>query len=161
MDADALRNYNIDMDNAGQYGRDLEPDQDKYMKDDWADSQYTRFIKEYNSFTGGNIVDHRFSDEEVEALVEEADRNRPDPTNPSHYQGGVPKAYEHHRIVALHGLDYHIGCATKYLFRAGKKSSAHLDDTEKEIQDLEKARAYIKMKIELLKERQFPDNDWK
>jgi len=76
-----------------------------------------------------------------------------DPTNPNHYQGSIPKELEHHRVVAAHGLDYHIGCATKYLFRAGKKQSAHLSDLEKEIQDLEKARTYIKMKIDLLKEK--------
>lgn len=84
-----------------------------------------------------------------------------DPTNPSHYQGSVPKELEHHRVVYVHNLDYHIGCATKYLFRAGKKSSAHLDDLDKEIQDLEKARTYIKMKIDILKEKKYPDNDWR
>jgi len=151
------------MDNAGQYDRDLEPDQESYKGDDeWVSSQYSRFIDEQNGWYGGNIIGHRYTDEEVQNMLGEAYRVKSaDPTNPSHYQGGVPKAYEHHRIVALHGLDYHIGCATKYLFRAGKKSSAHLDDLEKEIQDLEKARVYIKMKIDLLKERKFSDNDWK
>lgn len=43
------------------------------------------------------------------------------------------------------------GNAIKYLWRAGLKSSADLSETEKTIEDLEKAIWYIKDKIEVIK----------
>ena len=43
------------------------------------------------------------------------------------------------------------GNAIKYLWRAGLKSGADLSETEKTIEDLEKAIWYIKDKIEMIK----------
>lgn len=44
-----------------------------------------------------------------------------------------------------------IGCAIKYLWRAGLKSDASLSDKEKEIEDLNKAIWYINDRIKQLK----------
>lgn len=46
---------------------------------------------------------------------------------------------------------FSIGNAIKYLWRAGLKKSASLDDRQKEIQDLEKAVWYINDRIKQLK----------
>lgn len=65
-----------------------------------------------------------------------------DPINPPHYQAGG--AYEHVRVVNAWGLSYQLGCATKYLCRAGKK------DPDLVVQDLRKAIKYIEMEIDRL-----------
>ena len=44
-----------------------------------------------------------------------------------------------------------VGCAIKYLWRAGLKSDASLSDKEKEIEDLNKAIWYINDRIKQLK----------
>ena len=71
-------------------------------------------------------------------------------TNPSHYNE-VPAHLQHWDVVEQMGWGYHLGCATKYIWRAGKKASAHLTDQQKEIEDLEKAVVYINKRIELIK----------
>jgi hypothetical protein len=74
-----------------------------------------------------------------------------DPTNPAHYTD-IPKEYQHHRIMAIWGMDYHLSAAIKYLARSGKKQSAHLTAKEKEMEDLKKAITYISMRLELMEE---------
>jgi len=71
-------------------------------------------------------------------------------TNPSHYNS-VPDHLQHWDVVHQLGFDYYVGCATKYIWRAGKKKSAAMDDKTKEIQDLEKAVVYLNKKIDILK----------
>ena len=65
--------------------------------------------------------------------------------HPDHY-GGEDNPYEAIKVIEAWKSDFHIGNAIKYLARAGKK------DSDKEIQDLEKARWYISRKIQLLRE---------
>ena len=72
-----------------------------------------------------------------------------DATNPSHYNE-VPAHLQHWDVVAQMGWGYHLGCATKYIWRAGKKASSHLTKQDKEIEDLQKAIVYIQKRIELL-----------
>ena len=75
-----------------------------------------------------------------EAAIKEEQVNHPD-----HY-GGENNPYEAIKVIEAWKPDFHIGNAIKYLARAGKKGS------DKEIQDLEKARWYISRKIQLLRE---------
>lgn len=63
--------------------------------------------------------------------------------HPNHYGGD--NVYETIKVIEAWGLDFHLGNTVKYISRAGKK------DTDKEIQDLEKAKWYLERKIELLK----------
>ena len=70
-------------------------------------------------------------------------------TNPSHYNE-VPAHLQHWDVVAQMGWCYHLGCATKYIWRAGKKASSHLTKQDKEIEDLQKAIVYIQKRIDLL-----------
>ena len=70
-------------------------------------------------------------------------------TNPSHYNE-VPADLQHWDVVERMGWGYHLGCATKYIWRAGKKSSSHLTDKQKEIEDLQKAIVYIQKRIDLI-----------
>ena len=70
-------------------------------------------------------------------------------TNPSHYNE-VPAHLQHWDVVAEMGWGYHLGCATKYIWRAGKKASSHLTKQDKEIEDLQKAIVYIQKRIDLL-----------
>lgn len=63
--------------------------------------------------------------------------------HPSHYTQGTIEVWDF--IVDL-DLDYLRGNVIKYVSRAGKK------DPEKELQDLEKAQAYLNKAIEVYKE---------
>ena len=47
-------------------------------------------------------------------------------------------------------LDFPLGSAIKYITRAGKKHEAGMNDKEKAIQDLEKAKVYIDFEIQHL-----------
>ena len=64
----------------------------------------------------------------------------PDTIKPEHYKVG--DMYEHAKVVNAWGLNYQLGCATKYIARAGKK------DPTKHVEDLKKAIRYIEMEIE-------------
>lgn len=67
---------------------------------------------------------------------------------PSHYCSH-PSGIECIDITRHH--DFCTGNAIKYLWRAGLKKEAGIDDKQKEIEDLEKAIFYIKDKINSLK----------
>ena len=83
--------------------------------------------------------------EEVEKMLEDGH----DSLDPKHYNE-LPEALQHWNVVPVMGWDYYIGNATKYLWRAGKKESAHLSGIDKEIEDLKKAVVYINKRIEHL-----------
>jgi hypothetical protein len=63
--------------------------------------------------------------------------------HPDHYGGDT--TYEAIKVIEAWELGFHLGNTVKYISRAGKKSS------EKEIEDLEKARWYLNRHIENLK----------
>ena len=66
--------------------------------------------------------------------------------HPSHYQFGDDKTYEVVNVCEAWGLDKdaYIFNVVKYVARAGKK------ETDKELQDLKKAKWYLERKIENL-----------
>jgi hypothetical protein len=64
--------------------------------------------------------------------------------HPGHYQYGKNNEYEVIKVIEAWELDFHLGNTVKYIPRAGKK------DTDKELQDLKKARWYLDRKIEIL-----------
>lgn len=68
--------------------------------------------------------------------------------HPSHYTSH-PSGVECIEITRHYCFD--IGNAIKYLWRAGLKKDASLEDKEKEIEDLEKAKWYIDDRINQLK----------
>lgn len=73
-----------------------------------------------------------------------------------------PKHYTSHPsgvecIDIVRHYDFDTGNAIKYLWRCGLKDEAGYTDTEKEIEDLEKAVWYIKDKIGQLKAKK--DNE--
>lgn len=61
--------------------------------------------------------------------------------NPSYYNRGKIEVWE---FIEDQGLDYHTGNAVKYIARAGFK------DPSKEVEDLEKAIAFLERKIKVL-----------
>lgn len=61
---------------------------------------------------------------------------------PLHYKVG--DVYEVINVIDAWQLDFRLGNAVKYIARAGKK------DNSKEIEDLQKAKKYIEMKIQSL-----------
>ena len=70
-----------------------------------------------------------------------------DPVNhPAHYGTGQDDPTEHQKVVRAWNLGYHLGNATKYICRAGKKPGADV------IQDLEKAIRFIQMEIDFHRE---------
>ena len=64
--------------------------------------------------------------------------------HPQHY-GGENNPYEAIKVIEAWDLDFHLGNTVKYISRAGKK------DTDKELQDLNKALWYLQRRIENLK----------
>lgn len=64
--------------------------------------------------------------------------------HPPHY-GGADNPYEAIKVIEAWGLDFPLGNCVKYISRAGKKES------DKTVQDLEKAKWYLERKIEQLK----------
>lgn len=58
--------------------------------------------------------------------------------HPAHY-GGANNPYEHIKVCEAWGLNYHLGNATKYICRAGKKQDA--------LEDLKKAQWYLNREI--------------
>lgn len=60
--------------------------------------------------------------------------------HPGHY-GGSDNVYEVIKIIEALNMDFHLGNTFKYIARAGKK------DTDKELQDLKKAKFYLDRKI--------------
>jgi len=61
--------------------------------------------------------------------------------HPQHY-GGKDNVYETINVIEAWDLDFSLGNAVKYISRAGKK------DSQKTIEDLEKAIWYIRRHIE-------------
>lgn len=61
--------------------------------------------------------------------------------NPSYYNRGKIEVWE---FIEDQGLDYHTGNAVKYIARAGYK------DSSKEVEDLQKAIAFLERKIKVL-----------
>ena len=92
-------------------------------------------------------INHAFQD--IPDRLAETIREALDPTNPAHYNE-VPDDLQHWDVVERMGWGYHLGCATKYIWRAGKKSSAHLTIEQKEVEDLQKAMVYIQKRIDLI-----------
>lgn len=64
--------------------------------------------------------------------------------HPDHY-GGKGNIYEAIKVIEAWQLGFSLGNTVKYIARAGKK------DTDKEIQDLEKAQWYLQRRINQLK----------
>lgn len=71
----------------------------------------------------------------------EPNGNKPDAINPPHYQMH-PSGVE--CITITQHMNFCLGNATKYIWRAGQKGDA--------IEDLEKARWYLAQEIERIKE---------
>lgn len=65
-------------------------------------------------------------------------RRADDPTTPSYYGDGT---YEVMKVIEAWGLGFKLGNAVKYIARAGKK------DPAKEVEDLRKAREYLRRRI--------------
>lgn len=66
---------------------------------------------------------------------------------PDHYKAGKNDPYEVLKIIQYYKLNFCMGNAVKYVLRCGKKDST----TEGIIEDLEKAREYLKRQIEDIK----------
>ena len=64
--------------------------------------------------------------------------------HPQHY-GGENNPYEAIKVIEAWELDFHLGNTVKYISRAGKK------ETDKELQDLNKALWYLQRRIDNLK----------
>ncbi len=69
--------------------------------------------------------------------------------NPQHYTGTKIEVIDY---IEDKQLGFCLGNVVKYISRAGRKHSAGMEDREKEIQDLEKAKWYLERRIKELKE---------
>ena len=66
--------------------------------------------------------------------------------HPKHY-GGADNPYEAIKVIEAWDLGFCLGITVYYISRAGKK------ETDKNVQDLEKARWYLDREIEKLKSK--------
>lgn len=64
--------------------------------------------------------------------------------HPQHY-GGAENPYEAIKVIEAWDLGFYLGNTVKYISRAGKK------ETDKTVQDLEKAKWYLEREIQKLK----------
>lgn len=87
----------------------------------------------------GYLIGYVLVEEPEEEVVQEDKVN-----HPSHYTSD-PSGVE--CIQITRHRNFNVGNAIKYLWRAGLKEDASLDNLEKEIQDLEKAAFYIQDEI--------------
>lgn len=71
-----------------------------------------------------------------------------DVNRPEHYAGTKIEVIDY---IEDKGLGFCLGNVIKYVSRAGRKHSAGMEDREKEIQDLEKAKWYLERRIFELK----------
>lgn len=90
-----------------------------------------------------------YSDEELALIKQISSDQSTDPfdavAHPSHYTQG--RQYEPKDVIRDWGLNYNLGCAVKYISRAGRK-----DDI---LQDLKKAKQYLDFEIEALEKEKF------
>lgn len=95
----------------------------------------------YNPLNDAMLTFSAKEELDIPALIRESFDNI---SKPSHYAEG--RKYEPKDVIRDWGLNYNLGCAVKYISRAGRK-----DDI---IQDLKKAQTYLGFEIEALeKER--------
>lgn len=87
------------------------------------------------------LVETHKQDEQSEDMV----------NHPNHYTSD-PSGIE--CITVTRHRNFNVGNAIKYLWRAGLKKDSVLQDSAKQIEDLEKSVFYIKDEIERLKELQ-------
>lgn len=73
--------------------------------------------------------------------------------HPSHYNSGSIEVIE---MIEDQELGYHLGCAVKYIMRAGKKEP---DNAAKYVEDLEKAIWYVRRRLEICKAEPRRPND--
>jgi len=74
-----------------------------------------------------------------------------DRVNKVDYYNHLPNGIE--CIDVIQYFDLPTGNAMKYLWRNGRKHEDGIDDTDKQIEDLEKAIYYINREIMIIKER--------
>ena len=67
--------------------------------------------------------------------------------HPAHYTYGKIECID---FILDKGLDFPLGNAVKYIVRAGHKHSDNMSITDKQIEDLKKAKKYIDFEIEHL-----------
>lgn len=101
---------------------------------------------EYKEQSGecGNVTIKNFH------CMKKKEQNKERVNHPKHYQH--PSGVECITVARHH--DFNIGNALKYLWRAGRKSEDGMSDSQKQIEDLEKAVFYIQDEIEFLKSKQ-------
>jgi hypothetical protein len=95
-------------------------------------------------------MNKEFMSSVIKDRIEYCNQHKDDNVNhPNHYTSH-PSGVE--CIEIARHYCFSIGNAIKYLWRAGLKKDASLDDKQKEIEDLEKAIWYINDRIKQLKE---------
>ncbi len=67
--------------------------------------------------------------------------------HPKHYQSGVNNEYEAIKVIDAWNLGFSLGNTVKYISRAGKK------DSNKELEDLKKAKWYLDHHIKNLEDK--------
>lgn len=125
----------------------------KYMMNKYADTlialsdcpNITKEMKEHkfeDKKTDESIVKIKLEDNPMCDAIRDCTMKYMDDkiNHPKHYCEG--RKYEPWDVIKDWSLDYDLGCAVKYISRAGRK------DESKKLEDLEKAKAYLQHEIE-------------
>lgn len=92
-----------------------------------------------------HLIEKTYDDVE---LIDSFDEEETNNVNHPDYYNENPSGIE--CIEVIRHYPFNVGCAIKYLWRAGLKKDASLSDKEKEIEDLKKAIWYIEDRIKQL-----------
>ena len=110
----------------------------KKNRNDWESAYWLR--EQYNR--NRSYKDHYPTQEDIIKYNRKKNRENKMVDHPNHY-GGQENPYETSKVIEEWGLGFNLGNSVKYISRAGKKKNT--------IEDLEKARWYIKREIDNLK----------
>lgn len=104
----------------------------EYTRDDsLKDRHYTRLV----TWPLIDVVESNYPGDEVRGV-----QSQSEPTSPAHYSRLKPEPID---VISDWGLGFDLGCAVKYIARAGHK------DPAKYAEDLEKARIYLAHSIKV------------
>lgn len=131
----------------------------KYMMNKYADtlialSDYPNITKEMKEHkfedkkTDESVVKIKLGDDPMCDAIRDCTMKYMDDkiNHPKHYCEG--RKYEPWDVIKDWSLDYDLGCAVKYISRAGRK------DESKKLEDLEKAKAYLQHEIENIRKEE-------
>ena len=119
----------------------------------FVENELKMLSKESNNHGNVAIARYKIYDAMQNVLKEMLDKEEISTDNVNHPEWYTKHPFGIECIDIAKYYDFCIGNAFKYLWRAGLKKDASLEDKQKEVEDLKKAIWYINKKIELIENK--------